>query len=710
MSEIVLCTCYVGEVFVCAGQSNMELPVSWASASDPSLLQWEDSLLRQCKIFTHARFEGLLAEPHESLWDSYVGSERRRFSALAAWFGRAMRRMLGVPIGIINISAAGSPIEAWMDHRSASSFTHLGDQLRKFRSTRSARALAEQSVQDVNDWRERCVQQRRDEQDLSWFSIELPGSLTSQSEALNEYHGELLIKRNIVLPKRCAIDNYKQVSALLDLGTMTDADEVCINGNSVGQTSDRYTPRLYYVPAGVLHEGINEIVIRLRVEGENPHVAYGQQMVLRVGDGAQDLDNIEELWKPRDVKYYLARRHRVDRSRVVRRQTRYVKAKRALPNEVEQKIVRGHVRDGFSHDKELPEIQHMDFSRSVQVIDLCGEWQCAVLSLIPDACPSEVVVDWQPTALYYGMVSGCFNFAVRAVLWYQGESNTGEDCRWYQPMLEAMMKAWRKNWQVKQLPFFIVQLPEYEDQAASLEGWATVRDAQWRVMDAFPGESLMLCKEEQEDDQLSPPCTMRDYTDFIAKNDTDTAIKVDCEEVSGAVENVVTVVSLGCGDPYDLHPSNKRSLGERLASTAMAVVMGEDDTTPTPVAVGLERAQQNGKPVKNWMRVAVEADQFHYGKVVRVLWDEQLCTYSGKAPQGFEWVLTDGTIVHAQARITQGELWVKDPVKPWNEIRQLRYAWMNNPPREFVIGTNTTPMPPFRLHNEGWPESTVASV
>ncbi|KFI59608.1 sialate O-acetylesterase [Bifidobacterium gallicum] len=687
MTETLQRTCYVGEVFVCSGQSNMELPVSWTWRDDPALLQWEDPLLRQCKIMPDHCFEGPLGEPRSVVWEPYEGQHRRRFTTVGAWFGRALRRLLGVPVGLLNISLGGSPVESWMDKATASSFPHLAESIAQFRFTDKAEQLAQDSIVEQERWRQHCVQQRLEDQDLKWHDVVLPGDLASQLPALDGYHGELTLKRIVRLPERISLADYETLPALLDLGTMTDADETYVNGVKVGESFDRYTPRSYEVPAGTLRAGDNVIEVRLRIEGDDARVAIGKRLELRIGDGLVDVDDIEEFWESKEPKRLARRLSLVGVPHVVpdrRRQAAKQAAREEhaalwdLCNDIVE--VDGRPLDGLEEPTKNRIIQH-DFSQSLQVVNLNGAWQCAMSSAMPDACPQQVFINWKPMALFNAMLAPCFDYAVRAVLWYQGESNTGPDSKWYQAMLEAMIKLWRANWNVDRLPFFIVQLPELLTECADDGGWPTVREAQWRIMDAYTGQplySLDACDE---------------YGNEGGAGDD---VPQEPQDVSGAVSDVATIVALGCGDPYDLHPVHKREIAERLAHAAMCFVFGSEDDKPTPVAVGIDWQQNDN----GWVPIAVEADTLHQGYASRSPWTGVLFTEDGMAPLGFEWILRDGTSVPTQACINQGQLMVQLPDADREDLLELRYAWSRNPHDGLVMGSTITPMPPFRLRIE----------
>jgi len=87
-----------------------------------------------------------------------------------------------------------------------------------------------------------------------------------------------------------------------------------------------------------------------------------------------------------------------------------------------------------------------------------------------------------PTVLYNGMISPLIPFAIKGMVWYQGESNTiGGRANTYYKLLPALIKEWRSNWGEGNIPFFIVQLCPCNKKATnpnSPSGIATVSDAQ----------------------------------------------------------------------------------------------------------------------------------------------------------------------------------------------------------------------------------------
>ena len=137
-----------------------------------------------------------------------------------------------------------------------------------------------------------------------------------------------------------------------------------------------------------------------------------------------------------------------------------------------------------------------------------------------------------------GDVGGLFNakifplapYAVRGIVWYQGEANTGAKSVYYQNQLSLLVQEWRRLWG-HPVPFVFVQLPNF--RAKRGQGWMQVREAVRRV--------------QQE---LS-----------------------DCG----------TMVTLDAGDPDDIHPKNKQTVGYRLACWALNTVYGGGGAASGPL-------------------------------------------------------------------------------------------------------------------------------
>lgn len=142
-------------------------------------------------------------------------------------------------------------------------------------------------------------------------------------------------------------------------------------------------------------------------------------------------------------------------------------------------------------------------------------------SLRSDAKTAELLEHQQPSRLFHGMLSPLIPFGIRGVIWYQGENNAA-DYRSYAKLSRRMIEDWRQRWGQGEFPFLFVQLAAYETGG---EDWAYLREAQQETL---------------------------------------------------GLKNTGMVVTTDIGSRHDVHPRNKRDVGERLALVARKVAYAED--------------------------------------------------------------------------------------------------------------------------------------
>ncbi len=110
--------------------------------------------------------------------------------------------------------------------------------------------------------------------------------------------------------------------------------------------------------------------------------------------------------------------------------------------------------------------------------------------------------------LYEGMLEKILPYAVKSVVWYQGESNTGgEDCKpWmYAGLLKTLIEKWRSDFNDKTLPFVVVQIHNYvNDEAYKKGGWQNVQAAQEEVCKVIDNVYLVKSADICETDDIHP--------------------------------------------------------------------------------------------------------------------------------------------------------------------------------------------------------------
>ncbi|TGE25868.1 sialate O-acetylesterase [Hymenobacter aquaticus] len=187
-------------------------------------------------------------------------------------------------------------------------------------------------------------------------------------------------------------------------------------------------------------------------------------------------------------------------------------------NVVVVRVINNGGRGGFTLDKQYR------LTAGGETLDLRGDWQYKLGAATPPT-PGSVSFQNQPGGLYNGMIAPLLPYAIKGVLWYQGESNTAKPEE-YQPLLTVLIADWRKHWNQPALPFLYVQLANFmeaKDQPTE-SNWAGVREGQRRTL---------------------------------------------------VVPHTGMAVALDLGEWNDIHPLNKQDVGKRLALAAQKVAYGD---------------------------------------------------------------------------------------------------------------------------------------
>lgn len=147
---------------------------------------------------------------------------------------------------------------------------------------------------------------------------------------------------------------------------------------------------------------------------------------------------------------------------------------------------------------------------------LSGLWKMKVGAEMPQCPSSDVSLQNLPTTLYNAVLYPLAPYAINGVVWYQGESNTGNPAP-YADHLKKLMGSWRDRWNDQQMPFVIVQLANYDGrqqtgfprpitpQAEPVNsGWAQLREAQRVVAKADAKAELAVINDLGETVDIHP--------------------------------------------------------------------------------------------------------------------------------------------------------------------------------------------------------------
>ena len=279
INEITIRDVFVGDVWLCSGQSNMQIPMMRVRHMYPEELQNPNPNIRQFTVPQRFDFH----TPKDCLeGGSWLGASPetiRGFSAIGYFFAKRLYERYQVPIGLLATGIGGTPIHAWMSRGALESFPEL---LRE--ATRCADAAYVARVQTEDITRSEIFYKEIDNTDPGltekWYSPDYDDSGWEERDLLAPWAGtgSVWLRKTIEIPPELA-----GKPATLFLGTLIDWDTVYINGKAVGNTTYRYPPREYAVPS--LPEGHCVITMRV-ISKDGGCFTPGKQYLLTTDAGS----------------------------------------------------------------------------------------------------------------------------------------------------------------------------------------------------------------------------------------------------------------------------------------------------------------------------------------------------------------------------------------------------------------------------------------
>jgi sialate O-acetylesterase len=538
-----------GDVFFCSGQSNMVHQMNIHDVTyAKDIAEANYPQIRQYWIPTLTSLNGAQSDLPAGNWQPAIRDQVRPFSAVAFFFAKQIHEKYKIPVGIINSSVGGTPIEAWTSEEGFLELPSVKEIINRNKDTAYINGLNRKAAASRGSFQQPKDAGLTDNikwfetsyKPAAWHNINIPGYWEDQG--VKDLNGVMWYRNEIEIPASMAGQPAK-----VFLGRIVDADELYINGTQVGSTSYQYPQRRYSVPAGLLKQGKNLFVIR---------------------------------------------------------------------------VTNNAGKGGFVPDK-----PYCIFS-GTDTVDLKGTWQYKVGVVYrpqTGGFAGGISAQNQPTGLYNAMVAPVINYAIKGFCWYQGEANTGQP-KQYEKLMAALINDWRNKWRNDSLPFLYVQLPGFMDYnyLPAESNWAMLRESQLKTL---------------------------------------------------SVPNTAMAVAIDLGEWNDIHPDNKKDVGERLAIAAYKTVYKENIVHSGPTV----------------QSVSIEGD-----KIVITFSNTGtgLKTSDGDSPAEFSIAGEDKKFSWAKAKI-EG-----DKIIVWSEeIRSpkyVRYAYADNPVNPNLLNKEGLPASPFR--------------
>jgi sialate O-acetylesterase len=236
-----------------------------------------------------------------------------------------------------------------------------------------------------------------------------------------------------------------------------------------------------------------------------------------------------------------------------------------------------------------------------QSVELSGAWLykigCAVDAL---SSRSFTRMEFMPTIQYHSRLEPIVGYTLKGVAWYQGESNTQKASEYYK-LLQSLINNWRTKWQQPNLPFLIVQLPNYHDPTAKpgTSNWAVLREAQARAAQIMPSCRLVIIIDAGEADDIHPPdkktvgkrlglaarSVAYNNTKVIASGPVYQSLRIDENKIILSFDNNGSLVARGGTlNQFAIAGADKLFYPGR-AQIIKGKVIVSNDNVPHPVAV-----------------------------------------------------------------------------------------------------------------------------
>jgi sialate O-acetylesterase len=422
----------IGEVWVCSGQSNMEMPLAGWPPNDTIMYSAKEiasASIPEIRLFNvQKKVSGEPLDDCTGRWEICTPSTVSQFSATAYFFGKKLHNELKIPIGLIESAWGGTPAEAWM---SSEVLEKAGEFIPEIRGIKESIPLLAEYQSWLN-WHKQLIADKSGEaqwkdlifndenvplpefNDSSWPVMNLPGQFETVT---GDFDGAVWFRKNIEIPREMTGKDLT-----LSLGPIDDMDRTYFNGKLVGSNEVSgfwQAERNYGISGDLVKSGENTIAVRV-LDNQGGGGIWGKpgSMKLTLKDSKQGQISLDGEWK-------------------------------------------------FQPAAEL-------IGNKFYILDLNKNEFSAVKR------PKTIGAS-TPTSLFNGMISPLIKYPIRGAIWYQGEANVGRADQ-YSKIFPLMIQNWRDAWGIKDFPFYYVQIAPYIYESVDSTESAFLREAQEKTL------------------------------------------------------------------------------------------------------------------------------------------------------------------------------------------------------------------------------------
>jgi len=476
MEEIALDEVLVGDVWLASGQSNMEFRVQAAANAEEEIAAADFPRIRYFNVYHHAAPKPVVTLSGDP-WVPATPEHVANFSATAYYFAREIHQEMDLPVGIIHSSWGGSMMEAWTRREALESDPRFDWAIERF----------EKWDRLHNDPEVKSAYQR----ELDKWKEQTGGGL---------YHSDP--------------GNTKEAQDWADPGF------------------DDSGWKIMDLPGPWEARGLDAIdgAVWFRRNVDIPEGWAGQDLELSLGA----LDDFDDTYFNGTRIGGLGTEQR-DAWATPRVYTVPGGLVEPGENTIAVRIFDHHLGGGFTGSRNQLFIEPKQGGGNP--ISLAGAWKYRVAHerMQQPVQPGGLDPHSIPTALYNGKIAPLIPFAIKGLIWYQGESNANRYAD-YPALTRLMVEDWRRQWGQGEFPFLYVQLAGFQ---ASGNTWPYLREAQLRSL--------------------------------------------------GKIPNSAMAVAIDIGESADIHPRNKQDAGKRLARAALGRVYGRDIAASGPIYRDMEK-------------------------------------------------------------------------------------------------------------------------
>ncbi|MFT4847983.1 MAG: sialate O-acetylesterase [Sediminicola sp.] len=445
-NKIVLENVMLGEVWLCSGQSNMEMPLKGWLPNDIIANSEEEisaANFPNIRLFNVPREISLSPqEKSGGSWKLCTPENAVDFSAVAFFFARNLNKELDVPIGLIQSTWGGTPVESWMPIGYAEKVERFANIRNDFKIEEKNELKYQQWIQgmekydfsnlrysQMNDYMDSILPLINgfDENDKTWETHEIPKGFEAEFGNIDPI---VWYRKEFIFNGDSSKEGYK-----LFLGPIDDLDATYLNGIKIGEDEGWQKDRIYNIQPKLLKDGKNVLAVRVLDNAGGGGIYKGDPSIKNEN---KVIVSLKGDWKYKMLGCF-----------------------------------------------ENPSTFRL-FNKESNLKNR----------------PKLLLNQQSPTVLYNAMIDPLIPYKIKGVIWYQGENNV-----WfpeeYAKSFPLLIDSWRDIWVQGDFSFYFVQIAPYNYNSNMNSMAAVLRESQ-RITMKLPNTGMVITSDIGDVDNIHP--------------------------------------------------------------------------------------------------------------------------------------------------------------------------------------------------------------